>query len=260
MPAWPSWAELRSSLCPPIKGYLKRTLPHAHPEGESLPGADSWFYCKEVVYRGHVPRNTEEPGRPGHVDALLRATYEGMPYELLEDSEMAGSTVAEGGGIALPVDEGLLKRYISHTSRNRTRVLHAAGTTWTFEGTARPVTSPTFIEVHDVEHLITWHQVPYANIPWASIRATLNKYNDAALGRWPVQTIIFADFGIKLIRLTDGTRAADVTYTLLEKPYGVNHFPDPDNAWTFTRVVARADGTTTPYRPANLKTLFVPLP
>lgn len=230
-----------------IYGYLSRELPHQY----SL--EEEWLWCKKVHVQPEISRDSLD-GAPGALYAILKARYESPPYELLEDAEVIGDD-------AIP-DESLLRRFVSRKpSRSKNRVLSAKAGTWRFIDRVESLPFPVGIPINDTERIYCWHQVPVANIPWSGITLCYSKSNLFAFDGIEPGKAIFTDWSYELCpRLQDGQLAANVFYTVVEKPNGANSVPDPKRGFRFFEVVAFDGSGNKPHPSANFARLFLPSP
>ncbi len=93
----------------PQYGYLSRTIPHSYAH------EDGWLFCKSVNMSPEVPRDPDGPEMKFEY-AKLQAIYEGMFYEIIEDSEVPsplGFPDEAGEPLTVPtVGFGFLPRYV----------------------------------------------------------------------------------------------------------------------------------------------------
>lgn len=240
------------------KGYIRRILPH-----QSIENGAKWLYCTQASYRGHVAReNLVELNLPGAAEAIIDATYEGQPYNHALDAAMARGS----DGVAWPVDEswfvgGEFKRYVSMpTPKEKTRVEWGKAGTWKWVDTDRIATMGKPILYKNLEYVITWHQVPVANIPWNSITYLTGKCNEARFAVFSSESLVFDSPSFTGHRNIDGQRICDINYTFTWHNNGANFFPDPERGFRFFELIASDLSGRKPYPPGNFRMLFRPEP
>lgn len=251
------------------KGYITRTLPHLMPEtfkhlfGPFAGTYRSWLYCTHAGYRGRTAReNLTTPTLPGHADTLIDVQYEGLPYNVLPAADVARVS----DGISWPVDEswffkGEFKRWVSTpTPKEKTRVEWAKAGAWIWVDNGLLVTKGLPIIYKNFEYVMTWHQVPVANIPWKSILYLTGRSNEARFAQCDAETLVFDSPAFTGHRDLGGTRICDISYTFTWHPRGANYFPDPMRGFRFFEVVARDLSANKPYPPGNFRMLFRPEP
>jgi hypothetical protein len=242
-------------------GYLRRKLPHSHPEAVPILGFP--VYCVDAGYSGQIAK-TSALTVPNHYELLVTANYEGLPYKLVEDAAMRRTS----DGVSWPVDEswffsGHFKRFVSITppAKNKHRVDTFKGGDWKIaEGpkAGERVLQATFIHRHETEYSVTWHHVPIANIPMASIELCQGRLNNAKFMWFATETLRFDAWGWRPVTMVDGVLACDITYVFTHNPFTHNRFPIPRDGGTRRRLVSASDGTTTPYLTANFRRLLRP--
>lgn len=239
---------------PPQGGYFMRELPHAYEEGEGL------MYCKTVAPSAEITANPTGDGLVAGKFTLLDAVYDIPPYDLLDDATVIGIS-----GSGQP-DEWTLARYVSFPPpKCKARPIQTKAATWKWTGvllpSGRPKPVPSemgSIAMSDGTFIFKWHQIPRAHIPFAAIISLLNTSNAVAFGPVPAGFGIFSEYGTEEIQMPDGSRGANLIYTVDFKTHGANKLPDPDRKFEFFAIESMDGAGGVPYPAANWNGLFIP--
>lgn len=122
------------------------------------------------------------------------------------------------------------------------------------------------VPVTVTDHTINWHQLP--KVPYAKLRATLNRVNNAEFLGAPAETVLFKSFEMTQTRHVDGSVKFELSLSLAERviegvaqgggAIGWNHFlrPDPGAGQSeWQRIVKKKTGDKI-FPAVDLETLF----
>lgn len=245
------------------KPYFHRDLPHTIP----WEGGNGWLYASTVTKTEHRTQKEQgASGGPTYERAYLSVTYEGLPYEVATDLEAYNSGYAT-------VDESGMRRFVSIVPDYKTRMLLTERGSYEWADLTNPTIGQTPrrvmyskqpLPLNEIEYTITWHQIPYANIPWTAIEEGCNSSNQYAYGpgnRWGVGKMLFRGLATqpKLGWLPSGVRSADLAYKFTYQKSGVNSFPDPKFGNVLRPVVRPGTPAHYPFEPYDHRLLFRPV-
>lgn len=203
--------------------YLHRQNPHS-----------MFWYAGELAHlrcvgvtdtegRGHLFKPEDGPQGPNFRWHYLTATYEPLPYDILEDDAVVNPAWGSRP------DEALLTRYVRLPEiTDASKLLTVRAGVIRFVDNHRPLTQGMQLPQSEWDLVYQWIGCPLVSVPYATILGTMNKSNAAEFDGYDVETLFLRTWKQEHVVHPNGMRAVNLSYFFrwVDGP-GVNYFPDP---------------------------------
>lgn len=175
----------RTTAMPAAAGqpaYFARALPHALPKAP-------WLFATDIVRtEGRVPRGKDSNGMARYDWAFLWTQYTKLFCEVLPDTD--SRVVSLTPGVTVP-DDYRLARFFRKRRHNATLFMSNRVGGWRFLDTDRAVPLEVPWRIPRLRLLLTWLNIPIANLNESGINALYGTTNAKDFAGFPPESCLF---------------------------------------------------------------------